>query len=197
MTTLFNQGIWKIIELFYKNRNISLHLRDISRKAGLNENSASRFLAKLEAGRILHSRKEANLKKYSLNKNNLSFAILSIFDVERFNKLPSIRKNAINYFLNLVEEKPIIVLLFGSTAKENYREDSDIDLLLIVNKKIDVEKAKHYAEAQTGINVNSLQMNYKSFLNELKIKEDKVVQSAVESGYPIFNQITFYQEVLK
>ncbi len=32
----------------------------------------------------------------------------------------------------------------------------------------------------------------KSFLKELKLKEDKVIQSALNTGYPILNQMSFY-----
>jgi len=34
------------------------------------------------------------------------------------------------------------------------------------------------------------------FLDELKLKNDRVVQSALNTGYPIFNQISFYKEYL-
>ena len=46
METILKKGMQKILYLFYENRNAAIHLREIVRKTGLNENSASRFLKK-------------------------------------------------------------------------------------------------------------------------------------------------------
>lgn len=198
MKNLLNSGHSKILQLFYDNKKTGIHLRDIARKTKLNENSATRFLKQLEEEGVLISKKDGNLKKYYINLKKLDKIgyIFTSFDLERFNKLPSLRKRAIECYLNDLEEKPIIAFLFGSTAKGTFRNDSDIDLLLIVNKKIDDEKAKKYADSQTGLRIQSFQIDYKSFLKELKLKEDRVIQSALNTGYPILNQMSFYGVVL-
>jgi len=137
------------------------------------------------------------MNEYYLKSNMITSSLLSIFDSEKFEKLPKSRKNAINLFLNELDEKPIIVLLFGSTAKNNFSEKSDIDLFLVVNRKINTLKAKEYSESQTGININDFQINVKNFEDELKLKKDKMLQSAMNSGYPIQNSELFYHLVLK
>lgn len=197
MTTLLRQGYEKILRIFYADRNARIHLREIARRAGLNENSASRFLKGLEKERILTPEKDGNLKKYSINKESKTYSILTLFDIEKYNKLPSIRRNAINTFMQELKEKPVINLLFGSTAKETYKESSDIDLLLITNNKISTNKAEEATEAQTGIKINTLQINYNEFIREVKIKEDKVIQSAINTGYPLTNHVLYYGEVMK
>ncbi|MBU2638758.1 MAG: nucleotidyltransferase domain-containing protein [Nanoarchaeota archaeon] len=195
METILKSGIWKILRLFYNQRNARLHLRDIARKAGLNENSASRFLEKMEKGGILSSEKDGNLKKYSLIKGDNVFVLLSVLDVERLSKLPSIRRNAIRYFLNALPEQPVFVLLFGSTAKGIYTRDSDIDLLLVVNRRIKTEEAEKQAEAQTAIKISPVQITYSNFARELRLKEDYVIQSALNTGYPLTNHIMYYEAV--
>ena len=172
-------------------------LRDIARKTNLNENSASRFLKQLEEQQILTSKKQGNLKNYSIEKNKNVFVLFSFFDIKKYNKLPSIRKNAVNYFFENLKEKPILVVLFGSTAKENFTKNSDLDLLLVVNKKIKTNDAENYVESQTGININCFQVSFNDFIKEIKIKQDKVIQSAVKSGYPLINHIYYYEVVLK
>ncbi|MDP3027395.1 MAG: nucleotidyltransferase domain-containing protein [Nanoarchaeota archaeon] len=198
MKNLLNSGHSKILQLFYDNKKAGIHLREIARKTKLNENSATRFLKQLIEEGVLISKKDGNLKKYYINLKKLDKIgyIFTSFDLERFNKLPSLRKRAIECYLNNLGEKPIIAFLFGSTAKETFRSDSDIDLLLIVNKKIDDEKAKKYADSQAGLKIQSFQISYKDFLKELKLKEDKVIQSALNTGYPILNQMSFYEAVL-
>ena len=138
-------GQSKILKLFYEDKKASFHLRDIARKTKLYPNSVTRFLNQLEKERVLTSQKDGNLKKYKIKKSEKLSNIFVSFDIERLNKLPLARRRAINYFLDKLQEKPIITLLFGSTAKETFRKDSDIDLFLIVNKKIDVNTSKDYA----------------------------------------------------
>ena len=193
METLLKSGHEKIMMLFYSDKHAKIHLRDIARKTSLNENSATRFLKQLEQNNILQHEKDGNLKKYSIQKNTTTYSTFLLFDLQRFNKLPRIRKRAIHYFTEKLQEKPIITLLFGSTAKNTYTKDSDIDLLLIVNKKIKTEDAKHYTEAQTAIQVNCIQVTYKEFTQELLTKQDKVIQSALNTGYPLTNHIKYYE----
>lgn len=196
MVTIIKTGHSKILRLFYENKKSSLHLREIARKTKLYPNSITRFLNQLEKEGLLISEKDGNLKKYKIRKSEKLNNIFASFDIERLNKLPSIRKRAIDYFLDKLQEKPVMVVLFGSTAKETFRKDSDIDLLLIVNKKINVEEAKHHTDALTGIRISIFQISYKNFLKELKLKEDHVIQSALNTGYPIYNQMLFYEVYL-
>jgi predicted nucleotidyltransferase len=149
----------------------------------------------LEKDSILKSEKDGNQKKYSLRFNQKVFAILELFDLEKYAALPSIRKNALQYFLDHLQEKPLIAFVFGSTAKGGFKEDSDIDILLITNAKINTQKAENHAQALTGIRVSIFQMTLQSFSKEIKLKEDPVIQSAIASGYPILNN-RYYYEVL-
>ena len=193
MTTILREGYEKILAIFYTDKTAKIHLRDIARKTKLNENSASRFLNKLEKEKILVSKKDGNLKKYELTKNDITHSAMTHFDIARFSSLPSIRKNAVLYFLNELKEKPIIVILFGSTAKNTFTEKSDIDLLLIVNKKISTKKAEDYADSQTAIRISCIQIELNDLKQELKLKQDKVIQSALKTGYPITNHIEYYR----
>src|SRR3989344_1718418 len=194
METILKEGYEKILSIFYNDKSAK-HLRDISRKTALNENSASRFLNALEKEKILSSKRDGNLKKYALVNNDLVYSILTYFDIARFNRLPSIRKNAVLYFLQTLKEKPVMVILFGSTAKNTYSERSDIDLLLIVNKKISTKEAEAYSDSQTAMQINCIQININELEEELKLKRDKVIQSALKTGYPITNQIEFYRGI--
>lgn len=197
METLLKPGYGKITALFYKNPAAEIHLRDIARKTRLNENSATRFLKKLEQEAILSAKKDGNLKKYTIQKNKKTFLLFTIFSLKKYEQLPSRIKNAINYFAETLQEKPIIITLFGSTAKENYTQESDLDLLLITNKKINTETAENNAEAQTAVKINCIQAKYRAFLREIKIKEDKLLQSAIKTGYPLTNHLLYYEEILK
>ncbi len=195
MKTILNSGFEKILTLFYQDKSAKIHLRDIARKTKLNENSAFRFLKELEKSRLLLSKKDGNLKKYELQKNEKVYSVLTYFDVLKLNKLPNLRKKAVFYFLDTLKEKPVIAFVFGSTAKNTYKEQSDIDILLIVNKKIDTKKSEDYTDAQTGIRVSCFQITIQEFIDELKLKRDHVIQAAINTGYPITNHIEYYRMI--
>lgn len=193
MFSLISSGMRLILQEFYKEKNSSIHLREICRRTNLHEVSTSRFLKKLEEEKIISHTSEGNLKKYYFVKNNKSFFIFECFDMLKFDELPDLRRNAINLFIQTLKEKPIFAILFGSTAKNNFQESSDIDLLIVSNNKISVSNAKKEVHALTNITINTIQISFPDFFRELRLKEDKVVQSALTSGYPIYNNVAFYE----
>jgi len=193
MATIIKPGIYKILYLFYRRRNERIHLRELARETKMSVQGISRYLNELEENKILKSNKEGNLKQYSLLQNQQVFAILAMFDVERTQKLPLLRKNAINTYINALPNPPIFAVAFGSTAKGTCTEESDIDILLVANTKIDASKAEKEADALNAMKISTFQITFQEFKKELKLKEDKVMQSALETGYPVLNQIYYYE----
>ena len=190
MRTLIKKSIWDILNVFYKNKNKPTHLRELSRNIKLTEGSLSRHLNYLLKEKILTYEIEGNLKKFKIKKTKQIFTIL---DIQKFEKLPFIRKSSVNFYTNHIKNKPVLIILFGSTAKETHKENSDIDLLTIFNKKTNTKEAIKYAESQTGIKINEFQMTYDEFIKEIKMKQDPVIQSAIETGYPIYNHLFYYE----
>ncbi|MDD4878771.1 MAG: nucleotidyltransferase domain-containing protein [Candidatus Nanoarchaeia archaeon] len=194
MITIFKPAVLNILRIFYKNRNQPVHLREITRNAGIRESAVSRHLNAMEKEKTLLSRQEANLRKFSVNKSRIP-EIFPLFDNEKIKSLPLLRRNALKMYIDSLETKPVLLVLFGSTAKGGLRPDSDMDILEIFNAKTSTSAAARYAESQTSIRIQAVQMTFKAFVEELKLKKDAVVQSAVETGFPVFNQ-KYYYEVL-
>lgn len=193
MKTILKEGYQRIMSLFYAHKSLEMHLREIGRRAKLNENSVSRFLSDLEKMNYLNAKTEGNLKKYSLTHNRKTYSVLALLDIEKFEALPHIRKEAIKRYLDQLPEQPIFAVLFGSTAKENYRQDSDVDILIITNNKITSKDAEKEADALCAIKISTFQMILKDFKNEIKMKDDPVVQSALQTGFPLTNHISYYE----
>ncbi|MBI4439395.1 nucleotidyltransferase domain-containing protein [Candidatus Woesearchaeota archaeon] len=193
MQTIIKQGIWKILKIFYSNRNKPVHLREIARLSGMNESTASLHLKNLVKDGILKYASEGNLKKFYVSKSSIP-EIFPLFDQERLENLPLLRKNAIKLYIKRLENKPVILIVFGSTAKGSFREDSDLDLFGVFSTKRDT-RAEKLVEAQTGVHIQAFRLSEKDFLNEIITKKDKVLQSAINSGFPVFNQKYFYEAV--
>ena len=190
MRTLIKDAYWKVLKEFYRNRNTPLHLREISRKIKLDQSALTRHLKNLTRNRILVFKEEGNLKKFSVNKGYTK-NIFPLYDEEKLESLPLLRRNAIRFFMQKLEEKPVLAIVFGSKA--TFTEESDVDIIMIFNKKTDTGKARTYAEAQTGIKISEFQMTYKDFTREIKLKEDHVIQSGIEIGFPIYNNSLYYE----
>lgn len=194
MKTIIKPAVWKILKLFYSNRNTSLHLREIARKTKLNESSISRHLNNLVKEGFLKTSKEANLKKFYVSKMQVS-NIFPLFDEEKLESLPLLRRDAIKIYLDKLDKKPLLVVIFGSTAKETFRKDSDIDILKVSFIEDKDKEAVRYVEAQTGIKIQVFNLTEEQFKRELKIKEDYVIQSALKTGFPVFNAKYYYEVI--
>ncbi len=188
-------AVWKILKLFYTNRNSPLHLREIARRTNMNESSISRHLNNLVKQDILKTTKDANLRKFSVHKRQTT-KIFPLFDEEKLESLPLLRKDAIKIYIKKLEKKPLLVIVFGSTAKETFNNDSDIDILQVNPNENKDKEAKKYAEAQTGLKLQIFNLTEDQFKKELKIKEDYVIQSALTSGFPVFNAKYYYEVML-
>ena len=192
MQTIIKPGIWKILNIFYNNKDKPVHLREIARLSHMNESTASMHLNSLVKNRILRAEADGNLKKFYISKNYIPM-VFPLFDYERLENLPLLRKNAIKLYIKSLESKPLLTVVFGSTAKGNFKNESDLDILEVSNSKDN--KAKKIAEAQTGIHMQVFRMGEKQFMEELISKKDNVAQSALNTGFPVFNQKYYYDVI--
>src|SRR3989344_6363155 len=195
---VFGKGKEKILGCFYKNKKKELYFSEILRETKLTPNTTLKHLANLQKLGLVISTKKIGNTFYKINpKNSLIYSILSYFDYKKLNELPSERKRAINEFLDKIKIKPLIALIFGSTAKGTFGKESDIDLLLIYNKKESEDlKLKKDIEATTGVKIQTFIIKFNYFKEQLIKEEDSVVTHAIKTGFPITGNDKFYKIVL-
>lgn len=196
--TLFGKGKEKILECFYRNKKKELYFSEILRETKLTQNTTLKHLANLQRLGLLISTKKIGNTFYKLNaKNPLVYSIFSYFDYKKLGELPFERKRAITDFLEKIEIKPLIVLVFGSTAKGTFQKESDIDILLIYNKKeLEDLKLRKNIEAVTGVRIQPFIIDVNYLKEQIIKEEDNVISHAIKTGFPITGNDKFYQEVL-
>jgi len=196
MYNILNKGKEKILECFYKNRK-ELYFSEILRETKLTPNTTLKHLNNLKD--LIISNKTKGNTFYKINNKDLQiFSIFSYFDYKRFNELDNTRKITITEFIENLKVKPLIILIFGSTAKKTYTKKSDIDILLIYNKKEEEDnKLKKDIESITGINIQTFIIDYDYFKEQLLKKEDNLIIHAVKTGFVLLGGYYFYKEVLK
>ncbi len=197
--SIFGKGKEKILECFYRNRSKELYFSEILRETKLTQNTTLKHLKNLQENNLLISIKKIGNTFYKINpKNPVIFAIFSYFEYKKLNELPLDRKRAINEFIDKTKMKPLITLIFGSTAKSTYGKESDIDLLLIYNKKESENKElKKEIEATTGTKIQTFIIDFDYFKEQLLRQEDKVIIHAIKTGFVISGHDIFYKEALK
>lgn len=195
---IFGKGKEKILECLYINRSKELYFSEILRETKLTQNTTLKHLKNLQENNLVTSIKKIGNTFYKINsKNPQVYSILSYFDYKRLNELPSERKRAIAEFLDNIKVKPLITIIFGSTAKKTFEKNSDIDILLIFNKKESKNsKLKEDIEAITGVKIQTFIIDFEYFKEQILRQEDKVIIHAIKTGFVVSGHDKFYKEVL-
>ena len=195
---LFGKGKEKILACFYRNRNKEMYFSEILRQTGLTQNTTLKHLQKLQENKLIFSTKKIGHTFYRINeKNPIIYSIFSYFDNKKFLELPFERRSAIIEFLDNASVKPLMCVVFGSTAKGTYTHESDIDILLVYNKDESVDKKLiKDIEAVTGTNIQPFVIDIDYFTEQLLKKEDKVFMHAIKTGFVVRGSAYYYREVL-
>ena len=179
------QTTLKILGLYTDNYKKSIHLREIAREVRIDVKTTQLQLKKLEKINVLSSTIKGKNKEYVLNLNNLTTKYYLIM-AEIFASIIYLQKNfLIKKVINEIENKiddPII--LFGSFVKGGHTKESDIDLFVISEKKID-KKMLHGVSSLVGRDISIKSTNGSKFLSGLKNRD------------PLINEVVSDHIILK
>lgn len=179
----------RILERVYVQPGI--HKRELSKQLNLSMPSIDFAIKKIE--KILSAQRSGNQIRYfpDYSKEALTPMLYNV-EYSRFEKLPSKVRFSIREFLNELKEKPAMVILFGSYAKNNHGKESDIDIFLVFQeiKNIkDVENTAKRISMRTDTMINPVYLDYKSFRESFhnaskdffnKLKKDKIILVGIE-----------------
>ena len=184
----------KIIDALDKNKK-GIHIRELARLVKTSYNNTARNIKILEKENTIKRIKDANLIKIKLKDSPLTVAYLKQAHTENFLKLPKKIINSASEFLNEMQEKPLIALVFGSFAKGNYTGNSDIDVLLVFQKIInqaDIENTAKRIGMRTNTKITPVYVDYgqfeKNFLNKNhefsnEIRQNVIILAGIEHYY--------------
>lgn len=186
----------RIIDMLERHTE-GIHMRELSRQLGTGIMNISRHAAQLQKEGVIKRQKLANIVNLTLKESQRTIAYLKQTNSERFLALPKIAQAAVLGFLNEIEEKPLIALIFGSYAKNNYASGSDIDILLVFQKIEGEEKIANAAKRvgmRTNTNISPVYVDFKSFEKNFlnrehdfskEIRQASIILSGIEFYYPL------------
>lgn len=164
----------KIMEYFLRNPTIKLRVRQIERELKLPLPSVIRYAKELEKEGIIRKEIISNVKLYSADRSSKNF----ILEKKFFNLKLLYNEGLIEYLVYSYHNPTIIV--FGSYARGEDIENSDIDLYIEIQKKENITLEKFEKKLGRKIQI----FVYKNIL-EIENKElaNNIINGIVLNGY--------------
>jgi predicted nucleotidyltransferase len=180
-----NQTTLKIIGLYRNDYSVSLHVRSVARKTNVDVKAIQLQLRTLEKTNILSSQTNGKNKEYRLNLNNYLTKYYMVLS-ETYATITYLTENFEIKKLNTEIQNNIdgSILLFGSFANNEMTKESDIDLLIISNKKTNEEPIKEAGR------IIDREIN-------IKFATEKMFLEGLASKDPLINEVVANHIILK
>lgn len=182
----------KIFESFLKSRKNNLYFNELQNLTKASNSSLQNVLLKFEMQGILAKEK---------TKSNVFYQIkdIKIFSLE-FSKLAYRKFNSLNLgvrvplrnFLKEVSQNVFTIILFGSASIGEEVQGSDIDILIVSNKKENFEKLKNKINIVSNYPISIFNCN----INDFENSNDNIIIQAKKTGFPIFKEQNFYEVLI-
>lgn len=182
----------KIFKAFFEINEEKLYYNQIKEQTKQSHSSLQNALDKLTKNKILSLEKTKSNTFYKMKDKKIFALKFSEIAISKFNKLNHNIKTPLNNFLKNLPEEIYTIIFFGSASRGEETKDSDIDLLIVTNKKQDLSKNKKEAEI-TSIYPISL---FQATITQFKKNKDHVIIQARKTGFPIYKEQNFYEVLL-
>lgn len=185
---MLHNNKYEILRHYLGDYNQAIYGRNLIGKVSLSQKAIAIALNKLEKGGILRSKKQGNIKFFSLNTDNPEIKDI-ILSLEITKKLEFLKKH--RKITNIFKTDDRIVGIFGSYAKSIETKDSDIDIFIIGNKlKEDYGKRGKLFDMKISIKYFS----EKDFINLVKNK-NSLVKEIIKDHILIFGLENFINTI--
>lgn len=183
----------KIYETFYDLKQNKLYYNQIKEHTNLSHSSLQNVLKELVENKVLEEEKTKSNKFYKTKNKKLFELKFSEIAIKKFNNLNINIKIPLTNFLKEIPKEVYTIILFGSASKRQETKESDIDLLIVSNNKLDLEKNKKEAELTSKYPISIFHCNINQFQNN----QDPIIIQAIKTGFPIYKEQNFYEETIK
>src|SRR3989338_221912 len=176
-----------ILRFLIEHQEEQFSIRQIAIKRKINYKSAYLALRKLELQGIIGLKKYGNI---TLCRFNRYFnAAVFLVEYERLQELLKNKNFKVIYERLKGRDLQFILLLFGSYAKGLQTKHSDIDLLLICDNPIEIEKQLRLIPLE----IHLTSITYADFRTMLKTTEFTVVSEASKRNIILFGIEAYYR----
>ncbi|MBD3248744.1 hypothetical protein GF336_01745 [Candidatus Woesearchaeota archaeon] len=187
----------RLLKEIYLNEGI--HQRELARKLDIGMPSVTNAIK--GAKNLLKRKQQGRILRYYLNyssKNIIPYIYL--IEYSRLDELPKNTQYSVYDLLKSLKNKPVLTIIFGSYAKGNYSKSSDLDILLVFNKKVKEPESKaKIISSRYNISISPVYLDFETFsegfFNQKKkffqdLKKNKIIISGVEWWVELKNEET-------
>jgi predicted nucleotidyltransferase len=144
----------KLMELFFKNPQREMHLREAAKEAGFNPMTASKYLESYAKAGLLRRREERGHILYSANLQSRLFR-----EKKRHHTVMRILESGLVEHLEGELNHPEAIVLFGSSSKGENAGRSDIDLFILGGQKKEAPLKRFEKELEAPIHLMACSRN--------------------------------------
>lgn len=178
----------KIYNAYFESRKTSLYFNEMKEISGLSDSSLANTLQRLVKEGLLIQEKTKSNTYYKIKYKKIFGLKFSEIALQKFNKLNPNIKVPLKHFLEDIPHEVYTIVLFGSASRKKERKGSDIDILVVSEKKIDLSKNKKKAEITSKRPLSLFWATISQFMDN---KDDVIIQ-ARKTGFPIHKEQNFY-----
>ncbi len=184
---------FKFFNAFFVSKKNKLYFNELKDLTSMSNSSLQNILNKLLEQNIIFREKTKSNVFYGIKDKKFFSLMFSFLALKKFESLNFNVKISLKNFLEKVKMDSCFIVLFGSSVNNSLDENSDIDILLVYNKKI-----KSLDKILFEINSSSLYplSVFQCSLKDFRKNDDKIIIQAKNTGFPIFNEQRFYEEIL-
>lgn len=186
------KGFENIFYAYYVAKKDNLYYNEIKELSSLSDSSLSRGLKELVKTNIIN-KKETKSNTYYKIKDKKRFTLeFSKFAFNQFENLNTGIKMPLKNFLKGISNNVYTIVLFGSSSRKEEQEGSDIDLLIISEKEVNLDKLKEDVNITSNYPISIFYSN----IEEFEKTKDHVIIQAKKTGFPIFKEQNFYEVMI-
>lgn len=170
----------RALKFFIDNPYEEMYLRELARKMKLSPYSIKQYADFLLKKDLIKEERKANLRYFKANMNNLFFKHLkiasNIYSLSEIDFVEFLKENISNVSS---------IVLFGSMAKGENDKNSDVDLVIIGNKKkLSVNDFGDKINKDINVRIFSW-----SDWNEIADKDKAFYSEVITYGIPLFGEL--------
>jgi predicted nucleotidyltransferase len=182
----------KVYTAYFESKKNSLYFNEIKELSKLSDSSLTNTLQKLVKNNILSQEKTKSNTFYTIKDKKIITLKFSEISINKYQNLNRGVRVPLNNFLKDIPNNIYTIIIFGSASRKDEKDGSDIDLLIVSEKKISLDKNKKEAEIISNYPISLFYCNIESFL---KNTDDIIIQGR-KTGFPIYKEQNFYEAIL-
>lgn len=207
-TWLFSSRL-NVLKLFFEQPDRELYAMRVKKMTGMSYDRVHQYLKDLENEGVLTSKLKGKSRFFKANlKNKLTLKLFETFEIrkqEEFFQKNADVKALLNRFvenvLERIKDKVLIIILFGSVARGNHGEGSDVDILVVTPNLSDMKPtqraigkiAREYSSIYE-IEIVPVTVTLRKFSEGLKTKRD-FFQELWTDRIVLYGESRFFEEI--